>query len=298
MLDDRHYMRSDYRPGRQPFRWSWSVTNILIISLVVAFFVQNYHSATYPGLNLGYFALTADVYRRGYVWQLLTFQFLHAGPAHLIFNCIAIWSFGRVVEDRLGKSRFLTLYFLSGVAGGFLQGIAEWLAPGFFGTIAVGASAGIFGLIAAFTMLEPDATILAFFFVPVRARTLLYLSIAATLVLPFIPAAAGTAHAAHLGGILFGIFYIRQGIGWTRNWDFWSLLHRKSPPDRLAESARRKIFAPRRPNSTEIADLPPQEFMSKEVDPILDKISAHGIQSLTDRERQILQAARNRMSKP
>ena len=44
-------------------------------------------------------------------------------------------------------------------------------------------------------------------------------------------------------------------------------------------------------------DLPPAEFISREVDPILDKISAHGIQSLTERERRILEAARAKMSK-
>jgi predicted DNA binding protein len=43
--------------------------------------------------------------------------------------------------------------------------------------------------------------------------------------------------------------------------------------------------------------LPAGEFISKEVDPILEKISAQGIQSLTDRERQILEAARNKMAK-
>ena len=44
-------------------------------------------------------------------------------------------------------------------------------------------------------------------------------------------------------------------------------------------------------------DLPSEEFISREVDPILDKISAHGIQSLTERERKILEAARNKMAK-
>jgi hypothetical protein len=43
--------------------------------------------------------------------------------------------------------------------------------------------------------------------------------------------------------------------------------------------------------------LPADEFLSREVDPILDKISAHGIQSLTDRERRILETARQRMGK-
>ena len=44
-------------------------------------------------------------------------------------------------------------------------------------------------------------------------------------------------------------------------------------------------------------DLPPEEFLSKAVDPILEKISAQGIQSLTERERRILEAARERMGK-
>jgi hypothetical protein len=44
-------------------------------------------------------------------------------------------------------------------------------------------------------------------------------------------------------------------------------------------------------------DLPPAEFLTKEVDPILDKISAQGIQSLTDRERKILESARQKMAK-
>jgi len=43
--------------------------------------------------------------------------------------------------------------------------------------------------------------------------------------------------------------------------------------------------------------LPPEEFLSKEVDPILDKISAQGIHSLTERERRILEAARQKMGK-
>jgi hypothetical protein len=46
----------------------------------------------------------------------------------------------------------------------------------------------------------------------------------------------------------------------------------------------------------EAPELPPEEFISKEVDPILDKISQHGIQSLTERERKILEAARKKMS--
>jgi hypothetical protein len=56
--------------------------------------------------------------------------------------------------------------------------------------------------------------------------------------------------------------------------------------------------SPWRPAKTEPGDdLPPEEFISREVDPILDKISQHGIHSLTERERQILEAARKKMER-
>jgi hypothetical protein len=53
----------------------------------------------------------------------------------------------------------------------------------------------------------------------------------------------------------------------------------------------------RRSAARPVEELPPAEFISREVDPILDKISQHGIQSLTDRERKILEAARSKMAK-
>jgi hypothetical protein len=51
------------------------------------------------------------------------------------------------------------------------------------------------------------------------------------------------------------------------------------------------------PKADRDTDLPSEEFISREVDPILDKISQHGIQSLTARERRILETARNKMAK-
>jgi hypothetical protein len=60
--------------------------------------------------------------------------------------------------------------------------------------------------------------------------------------------------------------------------------------------AQRRVSAPwgQKQGSAD-EDLPPDEFLSKAVDPILDKISAHGIQSLTERERRILETAREKM---
>src|SRR5437667_1981257 len=115
MLDDRYYMR---RPSFRP-RW-WSMTVLLVIANIVAFVLQMVLQNAAPA-SPGYLALSVDGLSRGYVWQLLTFQFMHGGPIHLLLNCWAIYMFGREVESALGRRGFLTLYFSSGIIGGLMQ---------------------------------------------------------------------------------------------------------------------------------------------------------------------------------
>ena len=104
----------------------------------------------------------------------------------------------------------------------------------------------------------------------------------------------GIAHAAHLGGMLTGIVFVRYAMHWDWHWPKLRRT-RGEPPRRLV-----KVGSPssaRWGRSKPEEDLPADEFLSKEVDPILDKISAHGIQSLTERERRILEAARQKIVK-
>lgn len=297
MLDDRPYMRPGYRPPRAPFRLTLSATNVLIGLLVVAFFIQYYIEARRPDIISNYFELSTRGLAHGYIWQLLTFQFLHAGIGHLAGNGITLWNFGRYVEERLGKVRFLTLYFLGGVAGGLVQSLLALAIPPLFGGNVVGASAGIFAVTAAFAVMDPDATVLALYLLPIRAINLLYISIGFSVLLIFLPMGQGVANGAHLGGIFFGVFYIRRGMAWLHGLAGWSPLQRRANHEPTWRAAGPKPVKPRRPKPAEPADLPSEEFISQEVDPILDKISAHGIQSLTERERQILQAARSKMSR-
>src|SRR5436190_5188651 len=143
-LADRHYMR-------QPSGGLYlSTTVMLIASLVCVFILQL--TVLHPLFVDEYLALSVDGIKRGFVWELFTFQFLHGGWIHLLLNCIVIYSFGREMEWVLGKQRFLTLFFLSGVMGGLLQVIAGVISPTHLGGSVVGASACAFGLVAAFAM--------------------------------------------------------------------------------------------------------------------------------------------------
>jgi hypothetical protein len=214
---------------------------------------------------------------------------------HILINSWAIYLFGREIEEALGHKKFLVLFLAAGAVGGIFQVLAAMLWPGLFGGPVVGASAGGFGLMAAYAVLFPERE-LTLLFPPVtfHAKTLLILS-AVLAVAGIVFPVDHVANAAHLGGMLTGVVFIRQFsqgrwmpsgfssggaapgefiTGWVGKSSLW-----RSAPDKPDE------------------DLSTDEFVKSEVDPILDKISRHGIQSLTERERKILEQARNRMAK-
>jgi membrane associated rhomboid family serine protease len=276
MLEDRDYMRQpDFRDRRISF------TIALLIVNAIVFIVQMLASNSLRGIEVeeNYFALSLAGLKLGYVWQLLTFQFMHAGWLHIIFNSVAIFFFGRPVEMVLGGRRFLILYFSGGIIGGLVQMLFAYLFPTFFGGAVVGASAGASGLVAAFAVFNWTQRFTLFlYFIPLamRGKTLFWVSIAAVVVGILTPN-SGIANAAHLGGILTGFIFARWIFSDDRpQWNFFS----RSPRTTKTET-----------------DFSTDEFFQNEVDSILEKISAHGIQSLTKRERKVLEKARAKMTK-
>ena len=139
--------------------------------------------------------------------------------------------------------------------------------------------------------------LLLFFIIPVsmRAKFLLLFSALLTLFGLVFPT-DNIAHAAHLGGMLTGIVFVRYALYWHWHWPRL----RRTPPQPLRSLVKAPLRASAQWGQAKARvdeDLPPEEFLSKAVDPILDKISAHGIQSLTERERKILETAREKMAR-
>jgi hypothetical protein len=84
----------------------------------------------------------------------------------------------------------------------------------------------------------------------------------------------------------------------NNDWRFPKINFRRAPrPRELVNAPAGSFWKKAKPRPDDEPPLPTGDFITKEVDPILDKISAHGIQSLTDRERRILEAARAKMAK-
>ena len=297
MLENRDYMRADYespQPARFGPSWRYSLTIWLIIINVAVFAAQ----LLLPLVNL--FALRADSLWHGAVWQLLTYQFLHAGLMHILINCLMLYWFGSVIENNFGWRRMLALYLGSGVVGGLVQAVYfTFIVKGAGMVPVVGASAGVFGLVAAFAILfrnQPITMLVAFIFpIAMKAKYLLLIEVGLS-VFGLLAANDNIAHAAHLGGILVGVAWALSIEGWRPR-----LPRRKAPPTSRFHSlemagapAKQRVGASAwsRPPAE---DLPKDEFLAQEVDPILDKISAHGIQSLTEREKRILAAAKRKM---
>lgn len=173
-----------------------------------------------PKLVLQHFAL----------WQLVTYMFLHEGVFHILFNMLALWMFGSTLESDWGTRRFLKYYFLCGVGAGLCD-IALNAYLGNWNTSTLGASGAVFGLLLAFGLLYPNAPIIFFIF-PIKAKYLVMIYGAIAL-LGVIGPGNGVSHIAHLGGMVFGYFYLRarsfrMDFGYLqREYNAWKLRRAK-----------------------------------------------------------------------
>jgi membrane associated rhomboid family serine protease len=290
------------RPRGEP----WSATVVLIVANTIVFALQLL-ARMRPDSQLAWLldraVLVPGDLAHGAVWQLLTFQFMHGGLFHLGINCLMLYLFGRAVESALGRRTFCQLYLATGALGGLLQAICSWVFPVHFGTAGtVGASAGVYGVIAIFAMMnrEMQLTTLIAFILPVRMKAkYLLLVLAVVAALGMLEPGSGVAHAAHLGGMLGGVGYVRFLLGRGRGawrWPKVSVMKRR-PKVVVMAAPSPKFRVSKAPPAERPAELPPEEYMQQEVDPILDKISSKGIHSLTERERRILQAAGRKISR-
>lgn len=219
-----------------------------------------------------------------WIWQPVTYLFIHGGFMHLLFNLFALWMFGMPVEAQWGQAEFLKYYFLCGL-GAAAASIA--MAPHSLVPV-IGASGPVYGMLVAFAMLYPDAVVYLYFLIPVKAA---HMAILFGLIEFFAGASGsnpGIARFAHLGGMVTGYLYIR--------WWWVAKLRAKSAYARFVSGgqaaprrARRPAAAqPSQPKTAVVDARDHAEEQMAEVDRILDKILVSGLDSLTEEERAIM----------
>ena len=225
-------------------------------------------------------------------WTFFSSMFVHGGLLHLAGNMLLLFVFGPPVERRMGGRVFLSYYIYCGVGAAALAlGLSSFLPL----PPMLGASGAILGVALAFAFAWPDVE-LVFAPLPFRlsARSLVVLLAAANLA--FAAWTDGSAaHVGYLGGMAAGYLFFRiQSLA----------SHRQGKEPKAV--TRRPVMAPMPVRQgTKAAEVRPamarpevrEEYSSDEVDRVLDKISAFGIQSLTAEERRFLDEVSKRKRK-
>jgi len=163
------------------------------------------------------------VFAHGYLWQLITYSFLHASISHILFNMLALWMFGSTLEQYFGGRRFLEFYFFCVVGAALVTVLLTFSAGGFLGLRpeipTVGASGGIYGVLLGFGYLFPNREIFMFPWpFAIKAKYLVAILILIALATS-LGGSNGVANIAHLGGALFGYLYLKfipgRGLGFA-----------------------------------------------------------------------------------
>jgi membrane associated rhomboid family serine protease len=181
----------------------------LVMALLRAF------AGNVAGVADEFLALIPDRVLHGFIWQMITYSFLHAGILHILFNMLGLWWFGAPLEMDWGKNRFLEFYVFC-VMGAALTTIAvSYTGVGGITpqTGTIGASGGVLGILMAFGMLYGDREILLYFVLPIKAKYFVA-GVAFFELINAIEAARpghgqGIAYVCHLGGLLFGFLYVK-----------------------------------------------------------------------------------------
>lgn len=297
------------------------ITKNLIIINVLFFLAQQILGMRYDmDLNdlLGlHFFLASDFH----LYQLVTYMFMHGNFQHILFNMLAVWMFGRVMESVWGPRRFLLFYFVSGIGAGLTQEVVQYISFVMNGLSAlpldglvsvegytmplssylsfwttVGASGAVYGILLAFGVTFPNERMFIFPLpVPIKAKYFVIGYAVLELFLGLGNRGDGVAHFAHLGGMIFAWFLI---LYWRQNQGGGSYYGHQSAWSRMKEkiqkrfrdffSSRPKMQATRGKMTEDMRYNAAKKQRAEEIDRILEKVKREGYGSLSEEEKRKL----------
>lgn len=260
----------------KPWQQSRPIVLLALIALNVAGFVtQFFLDAFEPGFVRDYLALSKTGIEQAYAWQFVTATLLYGDPWHFLSNLLVLYVLGRDIESILGQRHFFYL-FLSGAVGGELGHL--FLMPA--DTLLYAASGGVAAVLIAYAVILPELDLIAWrfwrFSIHFKAKhaavALLFLS----LIMLVLDRNGAVIHSAIPGGLVAGSLYANLlGFGHA-SWLRRLLRRRRDAAERVQRMSR-------------------EEFIEQQIDPLLEKISRNGMQSLTRAERRILDQAREKV---
>jgi membrane associated rhomboid family serine protease len=198
-------------------------------------------------------------------------MFVHAGFGHLFFNMLGLYFFGPQLEARIGSRNFVGLYLASGLAGALFS----FFTPH---ALIVGASGAVYGVMLGFARYWPRSKLLIWGIVPVEAWLLVVIMTALALFGGAGFGQAGVAHFAHLGGFVGGFLYLK-------------VMESRSPAAGFRARAQPAVRPAARDDIERWRRIPRDGLHPvnrEELDRVLAKLAASGVDALTPDERLFL----------
>jgi len=268
----------DYKPVTWVGRYPVDVTTILVVLHTCTMVIGTILIAMRLGGVVSNLLFdSAEVLRAGHFWQVVTYAFVHQPSLWFAIDMLMLFFFGREVEKFIGRRAFITLY------------VSLLLLPTLFltlwglaGRIVYGDSSALhFGIFVAFAAIYPSVELM--FRIQAKWVALVFGAISS---LQLLAANAWPQLLAFLLSVAFALFFIRmRGVGPELEW--WTGVKEKFQPKPkfhvVPRSTPRRVVEP--------------ENVYESIDPLLDKISKSGINSLTASERRTLDRARNQLLK-
>jgi membrane associated rhomboid family serine protease len=224
-------------------------------------------------------------------WTLVTYMFLHFDIWHILFNMLWLYWFGKIFLEYLNERQMLSTYLIGGLSGAVLYILSFNIFPKFQDTylqsVALGASASVVAIVVAISLYVPNYRINLLFLGPVKIIYIALFSLAIDVLM--IRSSNSGGHLAHLGGAVWGFFFIymlRKGTDMSKVFaglsfkNFTSIFRSK-------KSHFKKVYT--NPKKMTDEDYNYQKKQNQEkIDQILDKISRSGYDALSKEEKALL----------
>jgi membrane associated rhomboid family serine protease len=215
------------------------------------------------------FGLVPALVWKGYVWQMVTYMFLHGSFLHIFLNMFVLWMFGGQLEREWGANKFLRYFFITGIGAALCTVIVN---PGSI-IPTIGASGAIYGLLLAYGLTYPNSIIYLYFLLPIKAKYFVIFFGIIEFIATISPSGDMVAHLAHLGGMLFGFIYLKRGVVVA----YFARKVKNQMHIRRMKQQKKKYEE--------------EQKIRAEVDELLDKINRLGIENLTKGEKKRLDEA-------
>tara|TARA_B100000809_G_scaffold28518_2_gene24788 strand:+ start:18859 stop:19752 length:894 start_codon:yes stop_codon:yes gene_type:complete len=284
-------IQNQYKNGSILIKLIFINVAVFLVVNVIGSLLHLFNITNGVDLFISWLALPSDVSELVFKpWTLITYMFLHKDLFHMLFNMLVLYFGSQIFNQFLNEKKLLVTYLLGGLSGGILYVLAFNVFPVFessvSNSIALGASASVMAILIGAATYVPNFVVKLIFLGNVKLKYIAMVYLVMDIVK--IQGSNSGGHIAHLGGAIFGFFFIQQlkkgndfTLGFSRFLDYLIVMFK--PRKNM------KVVYKKQGKTKSNADYNNQKVNNqKKVDSILDKISKSGYDSLSADEKSIL----------